>query len=156
MILPEFVFRITKEKWAGNLNGSGYAGRWNPNGIFMCYTAQSKALACLEMLVHLQTQELNHSFRINKIHIPKSVSCEIIDESRLIAEWKDFFVMDKTQEIGKNWILSHQSCLLRVPSALLDGEYNYLINPAHSDFQKIKNIEIEPFIFDSRLTKQLT
>lgn len=155
MTLPSAIYRITKEKWAGILNGSGYAGRWNPNGIFVCYTAQSKALACLEMLVHLQTNELNHSFKITKINLPAGIIVSEINENELGDNWQDYFEMHRTQELGKKWIFSHESCLLKVPSALLKGEYNYLINPAHPDFKKIEDLEIEDFVFDPRLGKTL-
>lgn len=153
MELPKAIYRITKPKWAGHLNGSGYAARWNPNGIFMCYAAESKALACLEMLVHLQSEQLNHSFKVTKINIPSQISCLEIDENELKENWKDFFEIHLTQEIGKNWIQSHSSCLLRVPSSLIEDSFNYLINPAHTDFKLLNSNEIQHFMFDNRLVK---
>lgn len=155
MSIPPVIFRITKNKWAGMLNGSGYAARWNPNGIFVCYAAQSKALACLEMLVHLQTNELSKAFKVTKINLPQDISIKEISENELIENWKDFFEMHLTQKIGKEWVFSNETCLLKVPSAILSGEFNYLINPAHPDFKRIVDLEVEDFLFDTRLAKTL-
>lgn len=148
-----YVYRITKAKWAGKLNGSGAAARWNPNGIYMCYTAESKALACLEMLAHLQTQQINHLFKVTEIFIPSDVTVLEIDEVKLTADWTNFFKMDRTQEIGKNWILNMESCILKVPSALMGGSYNYLLNPSHQEFSKVTVKSIDDFLFDPRLIK---
>lgn len=147
------IYRITKEKWAGKLNGSGAAARWNPNGIYMCYTAESKPLACLEMLAHLQTAQINHSFKVTKILVPKTVGIIEVKEADLSNDWTNFFKMDETQEIGKNWVLNNKSCLLKVPSALMAGSFNYLINPSHAAFKKLEVTGIEEFLFDPRLVK---
>lgn len=151
--LPHYLFRITKTQYAGKLQGSGYAARWNPNGVFMSYTAQSKALACLEMLVHLQSDQFNHLFKITEIILPAKISCLELPLQDLSQNWTDILEIHKTQDLGKKWIISNASCLLKVPSALIKGEFNYLINPAHPDFNKIKDFMIEDFLFDERLVK---
>lgn len=148
-----YIYRITKAKWAGKLNGSGAAARWNPNGIYMCYTAESKPLACLEMLAHLQTSQVNHTFKVTKILVPSNTKVITIKASDLSDDWTNFFKMDATQEVGKNWVLNSKSCLLKVPSALMTGSYNYLINPSHPEFKKLKVVAIEDFLFDQRLLK---
>ncbi|MFC0182815.1 RES domain-containing protein [Pseudarcicella hirudinis] len=145
------VFRITKEQWAGNLRGSGFAARWNSNGVFMCYSASSRALACLEMVVHLTGDRLASPFKITVIDIPDEVAIKKINPAYLPADWTDFRQYDVCQAIGDDWIKSFETCILQVPSAIIKNEYNFLINSQHQDFQKIKVVEIEDFTFDSRL-----
>jgi RES domain-containing protein len=145
------VFRITTEKWAGNLKGSGFAARWNSNGIFTCYSASSRALACLEMIVHLNADRLKTPFKLTVIEIPNEIDILTVDMSVLSERWSDHDNYPICQEIGDKWIQEFESCVLRVPSAIIKNEYNYLINHQHQDFKRIKIIEIEDFEFNLRI-----
>lgn len=145
------VYRITTEKWAGNLRGSGYAARWNSNGVFVAYTASSRALACLEMVVHLNSDRLKSKFRMSVVEIPEVVDVTKIKIEDLPDDWTDHDGYQVCQEMGDNWIQDFETCVLRVPSAVIKHEFNYLINPQHQDFSKIKIIEIEDFEFDLRI-----
>ena len=69
----------------------------------------------------------------------------------LPANWSDFDQMSKSQKIGEKWIKENESAILQVPSSIIEGELNYLLNPDHSDFSLIKLIKIEPFVFDKRI-----
>jgi RES domain-containing protein len=40
--------------------------------------------------------------------------------------------------VGDRWLAQRESLVLRVPSVLVSGEFNYLINPAHPSFVGIK------------------
>jgi RES domain-containing protein len=144
------VFRISSEKWAELLTGSGRAARWNSNGVFVCYTGSSRALSCLEMLVHLSGEQLQSEFKLSVIEIPDDIS---IEKAGLFYndDWTEFEKYYQSQEVGDEWAKSLRTCVLRVPSAIIKNEYNYLINPQHSDFLKIKIKEIEDFHFDLRL-----
>ena len=145
------VFRITTEKWAGNLRGSGYAARWNSNGIFIAYTASSRALACLEMVVHLNSDRLKSSFKMSVVEISEEVNVTKINIEDLPEGWTDHDGYQVCQEIGNDWTQEFATCVLQVPSAVIKHEFNYLINPQHPDFSKIKIIEIEDFEFDLRI-----
>ena len=147
------VFRITLKKWSAKLVASGFAARWNSNGIGVIYAAQSRSLACLENLVHRSGFGLNGDFATIIIIIPKSVSVEYLKIETLPQGWNQ---LDERAHLlcrsfGDNWVQSQTSCVLVVPSAIINGEFNVLINPNHKDFSKISIKSIESFIFDDRL-----
>jgi RES domain-containing protein len=144
------VFRITSEKWAGVLQSSGRAARWNSNGAFVTYAGASRALSSLEMLVHLRGEEIKNQFKVSVIDIPDEIQIEKVGVF-YNEDWTEFENYYQSQEVGDEWAKSLRTCILRVPSAIIKNEYNYLINPQHPDFQKIKIIEIEDFHFDLRL-----
>jgi len=145
------VYRITTEKWAGNLRGSGYAARWNSNGVFVCYTGSSRALACLETVVHLNSDRLKSSFKMSVVEIPDDIEFTEINIEYLPDGWTEHDGYQQCQEMGDAWIQDFETCVFRVPSAVIKHEFNYLINPQHPDFQRIKIIEIEDFEFNLRI-----
>ncbi|TKC00121.1 RES family NAD+ phosphorylase [Pedobacter cryophilus] len=146
-----FVFRITIAKYADSLRASGRASRWNSNEVEMIYTSSSQSLACLENVVHRNLLGLNQSFRVLTIQIPKEVSISEFNLDELPFDWKLFHQMPLTQSLGDKWIQSEKSAVLKVPSSIIQQEYNYLINPAHKDFNKISINSIDPFVFDERI-----
>ena len=147
------VFRITTKKWANSLTASGFAARWNSEGIFVIYTAENRSLACLENLVHRNGHGLDDNFCVMTIEIPNNVAIQKIDVNLLDINWNysDESSQIYCRTIGDKWILYKKSSILRVPSSLIDGEFNILINPNHKDFHKIKLKSIEKFTFDNRL-----
>jgi len=145
------VYRITLSKWAGILRASGFPARWNSKGYFVIYTAGSRALACLENLVHRSGEGLNDTFSVTEISIPESISMITVHANQLTAGWDSLSGQSETQVIGNNWIQVNKSAILIVPSVIIPDEFNYLINPAHSDFSKIEVTSVSPFRFDQRL-----
>jgi RES domain-containing protein len=147
------VYRITLEKWAQGLNASGYPARWNSKGNFVVYTLSSRALACLENVVHRSGEGLNRLFKIKEIEIPDNLEMETITASKLPENWQEFVNFPVTQEIGNNWISKRLSPVLCVPSVIIPGESIFLINQNHPDFSKITLRSVTDFIFDARLTQ---
>lgn len=145
------VFRITLTEYSKSLIASGQAARWNSKGNFMIYTAASRALACLENLVHRSSFGSNMQFKIMVIDIPSNVSTQVIEEEQLPEHWREFTSYPQCQYIGNDWLKEQKSALLRIPSTLITQEYNYLINPSHPDFKLIKLKATENFAFDTRL-----
>ncbi|RYE51405.1 MAG: RES domain-containing protein [Sphingobacteriales bacterium] len=145
------VFRISLAKYATRLISSGKAARWNPNDTEVIYTAGSRSLACLENIVHRNQIGLNNAFRVMTIEIPDDIHIITVDLKKLPADWIAFHNMPITQKIGEEWIQSGKSAVLKVSSAIIIGEYNYIINPLHKDFKCIKLLKSEPFIFDRRI-----
>jgi len=145
------VFRITTERWAGVLTASGYPARWNSKGTHIIYTASSRALACLENLVHRSGEGLNQQFKITEIYIPDSVSVESINHKNLPEGWYQMDDYHYCQKIGDNWIEHAESLALKVPSSIIRDESNILINPHHPEFSEVKVKNITPFTFDDRL-----
>jgi RES domain-containing protein len=145
------VYRITLTKFADKLVASGRAARWNPNETEVIYTASSRSLACLENVVHRSQLGLNQLFSVMTIEVPDSVRKQIVKPDDLPADWKEFAQMPLTQSIGEKWLGEAQTAILQVPSSIIEEEANYLINPHHPDFRKIKLLRIDPFLFDVRI-----
>ena len=145
------VFRITKTQYADRLVASGGAARWNARGRFVIYTAATRALACLENVDLRSGEGLQDSFRVMVIQIPDTIRITTIHPDSLPTDWFAFTNYAQSQLLGENWLLSGQTAVLRVPSAIVTQEWNYLLNPVHPDFSKIRLIRTEPFIFDPRI-----
>ncbi len=145
------VYRITLAKWANSLVASGRAARWNTADRFVIYTASSRALACLENVVHRTGRGLQADFRTICIDIPDTLPIETIALESLPADWDDYEQYTYCQQLGDAWLISRKSAILQVPSAIVPAEHNYLLNPQHPDFAFIQISQVEPFRFDSRI-----
>jgi RES domain-containing protein len=146
------LYRIAEEQFGRDLSGDGarlYGGRWNPKGIPMLYTAESVALAALEVLVRLSTPK-----RFCRIiyQVPDEASLEIITVESLPPNWLLPYPNASLIETGGNWARERRSLLLKVPSAVVRGEgWNYLINPLHREFPVVTIADVAPFVHDARL-----
>jgi RES domain-containing protein len=151
------VWRITKYKHAKTaFTGEGarlYGGRWNNPGTVLIYTAQSQSLAILEMLVHLDSPDLLKKYILFAVEIDAASITEI-DRSSLPKNWKDDPAPAKLQALGDAWAASHSSVALAVPSALVPGESNYLLNPHHSNFATLRIRKPVAFQFDQRFLRK--
>lgn len=145
------VYRITLTKWAKILTGSGYPARWNSKGYYVIYTAESRALACLENLVHRSGEGLNKNFSLVEIEIPDSASIKTIQVSSLPAGWNSMDHYQYCQSVGDKWLNSKNTLLLRVPSSIIQDEFNVLINPNHHSFKEVSIRKSVDFRFDRRL-----
>jgi len=131
--------------YAGDLSGAGarlYGGRWNSLGRPMVYLASTRSLAMLEVLVHLSPTTFPGDFCIAEIKVPDD-SIKELSIKDLPANWQDIL---PPIELKKQ-----QSLLLKVPSAIVAEEFNYLLNPLHPSISKVKLIKQLPFNFDQRL-----
>ncbi|HLT33161.1 MAG TPA: RES family NAD+ phosphorylase [Aquaticitalea sp.] len=148
------VFRLSKRKYSGELNGKGAAkssNRWNSKGTEIIYTAESRALAMAEVAVHLSLATLPTDYVMMEIEISKTIKIKTVDSTTLNRSWNSNPPTTETQKIGDVFIESGKTAVLKVPSAVVKGDFNYLIHPHHSDFKKIKIISISDFPFDNRL-----
>ena len=145
------VYRITLEKWSKSLTASGHAARWNSRGRFVVYTAGTRALACLENVVHRSGEGLNHLFKVMVIEVPDDVFIEKIHVADLPDGWHELESFHLTQQRGDNWLDGMKSAILAVPSAIIPQEQNYLFNLQYPDFQKVKLLRTEDFVFDPRI-----
>ena len=145
------IYRITLAKWANNLVASGNAARWNSNGMRVIYAAQNRSLACLENVVHRTSLGLNKDFKVMIISVPDSLEVEIVQHTMLPVQWAKSARCPLCRHFGDEWLKSQRTAILKVPSALVKYEYNYLLNPLHPDFSHIQLIRTEPFEFDNRI-----
>jgi RES domain-containing protein len=149
------VWRICNEKWAKTaFDGQGaeiYGGRWNSIGIAVVYTSSSLALAALESLVHLGVKKIPINYVAIGADIPSNITIELVETNKLPQNWKEDPAPPELATIGDRWVNSSESAILKVPSAVIDEEWNYLLNPFHPDFKRIKIGQAKPFQFDGRL-----
>lgn len=148
------VFRLTRRRYADTLSGVGAAksgNRWNSRGVEMIYTAQSRALALAEVAVHLTLAVVPSDFVMMVIDIPESVTYDQFSFDDLPENWHIHPPIRDTQRIGDRFILDGKSAVLRVPSAVVPGDFNFLINPNHGDFKSISIRQVYDFRLDRRL-----
>ncbi len=145
------VYRIVLEKWSQLLTASGQAARWNSRGRFVLYSAGTRALACLENVVHRNGRGLNQLFKTMVVEIPEDIFIETIRLENLPDGWHEFEYYHLSQQLGDAWLNGMKSAVLSVPSAIVPQEQNLLLNPQHPDFQKIKLLRTEDFVFDPRI-----
>ncbi|MEX8547480.1 MAG: RES family NAD+ phosphorylase [Mucilaginibacter sp.] len=153
-----FVYRISQTKYANSLTASGIDGRWNPLHQKMIYTASSVALACLENLAHKSGTSLaagNFSLSVIDIADLKIEEVRSGDLTSVHPNWQSVEQYPFTQKLGNDWLKANTAAVLKVPSAIIDLEYNYLINPNHASFISIKIASIKRFRFDARLKGSL-
>ena len=138
---------------ADTFSGEGpyrYGGRWNPAGLRVVYGAESRSLAAMEVLIHHIGTEV---FELTRwVVIPADVPDELIEKpARVPAEWRAEPPAAASQRFGATWAREQRSAALRVPSTVVLGEFNYLLNPAHPDFKRVKIGRPAAFSFDPRL-----
>jgi RES domain-containing protein len=151
------VYRIEREKYlkttlagTGASMSSGY--RWNSMYTKLVYTAQSRALATLEVSVHLDLSEDLPTDRFYiEIEIPDDITIQEVIPEDLPDDWYSKPPTITTQIIGDDFVFQNESAILKVPSSIVPQEFNYLINPNHPDAKKIRVIGKIPMNFDPRL-----
>jgi RES domain-containing protein len=147
------VFRLLNLNYGSGLSGKGAGiagGRWNSPGISMIYTSESRALCTAEVAVNLPLGIIPTGFEMISILIPDDIILTEIHEEDLPSGWKVFPLATLTQKIGDQFIIQGKYLVMRVPSAVVPGDFNYLINPRHPDFGRIEIIKREPYEFDER------
>ena len=150
------VYRISNPLYSNDISGIGAklnGSRWNSKGLPMLYTSAYISLAMLEMLVHTNFKEYAIELHLMYIDVPDSLEYKEIKTDKLKINWEAD--VSYTKFIGDEFIKSIQIPLLKTPSAIIEEEYNYLANPLHPDFNKIKITNIKSFRPDKRLLKHL-
>jgi RES domain-containing protein len=147
------AWRITSQAYAESaFDGEGarrYGGRWNSEGTRMTYLAGSLALATLEQLAHLsRAQLLERQFVRFRVEIPSASILEL-DGDALPPRWTQR--LEATRALGDGWAEAKDAPVLRVPSAVVPEESNYLLNPVHPETDRLDIGSSEPFVFDERL-----
>ena len=151
------VFRLSQLKHGKTLSGKGASisgGRWNSPGTTVIYTAANRSLAMAEVAVHFSIATLPEGYMMMTIQVPDNISISEVDSIELPIGWNQFPPLKATQSIGDRFIQEGKTCLLKVPSAVTSGDFNYLLNPMHVEFKKIKITGYDPFPFDNRMFKK--
>ncbi len=147
------LWRLVAARHAASaMNGEGaaaFGGRWNPPGRRMVYTADSLALATLELSVHIT------GGRVKYVALQFEVPDHLVDALEPAGLKRSWATSEaSTQRVGEAWLDSRRSVALSVPSALVDvrsGERNVLLNPLHPDAGAWRELQRFDVVLDERL-----
>jgi RES domain-containing protein len=147
------VYRITNETYKDDISGNGaalYGSRWNTRGLPLLYTSQFISLSILESLVHLKKKEIPPTQYLLHIEVPDENKIAEISYKKIRKNWHE--EPEYTQWLGDQFLQNNQGLVLKVPSAVVLQESNFLLNPLHTKFKKVRIISTELLELDKRLT----
>lgn len=129
-----------------------YGGRWNNTGIPCIYTSESRALAILEYMVNVELSMVPKTLSITIYEAPENefLTCAIKD---FPFDWKDSPIPSSTKDYGSKLFLNGSHLGLKLPSVIVQDEFNYLINPLSDKLPLIKVVDAQDFVFDQRIKK---
>lgn len=148
------VYRLTKTSYINDLSGEGarlFGGRWNKKGIPLLYFSEHLSLCVLELLTRLDFEFITTDYSFLEVEVPSSLILNLNKPEIITEKWRANPPISSTQDYGTNWLLSQKSLALKVPSAVLPNESNFLINPNHKQFSRIKIIKKTILDLDSRM-----
>ena len=147
------IFRISTEEHANFLTASGNANRWNKSRQNVIYAGSSRSLVTLESIVHKSLIKPTTIYKVMVISVPDDENLvKRISINDLPANWQTLEAYPILQGIGAEWYKKQETLLLKVPSAVIPYEFNFVINFDHPDFpNNIHLVRIEDYFFDNRL-----
>lgn len=152
------VWRLCRKPHAEEpLSGKGgtiAAGRWHEKGSRIVYTAATLSLAALELLVHVGVHHAPGDLVAIEIEIPDALEISELPAGALPRDWRDVPASRRLQQLGTKWLDERKSAVLRVPSAVIPAESNFLLNPLHPDASRIAVVGIASFEMDTRLVRK--
>ena len=150
------AWRLVRRRQAADaFSGEGarrYGGRWNHRGTPVVYLADSLALAALEQFVHLGHAYAGLRFVFFHVAIPDE-AVESVGPGDLPPNWRTEPPPEETKDLGTAWTRRSRAAVLKVPSAIVPVEVNYVLNPLHPDAQRLRRSPPESFHFDPRMWK---
>lgn len=157
--MSQAVWRIaadTARYPADDLSGEGAkatGGRWNAQDHALLYTSTTRALACLETVVHLNSGGLPLNRYLVEIVIPDPVwtAAQRETAASLPVGWDAEPASLTSIRLGTDWLMAKSSALLILPSVIVPEEFNVLVNPAHPDAAGIIGRKLRKWLYDPRL-----
>ncbi|ANH82503.1 hypothetical protein A8C56_17360 [Niabella ginsenosidivorans] len=149
------VYRISKCNYIDDLSGTGaalYPGRWHNKGTYILYTAMSPSLALLESLAHITTV-IKLDLCMVCLEVPENSIQELAAE-RLPKGWAANPPPDPLKIIGDRFVKEEAFLALKVPSVVMPEEHNYLLNPAHPEFERVRVLYTRRIPVDERLVRK--
>ena len=147
------LYRLCKEAHCADVpSGQGGLidwGRWHSRGRRILYCATVEALAVLEVRVNLGSAMSAVRYVMHSIELPDEEVADVAGE-RLPANWSAVPPRGDSQKLGDEWLSSGQSLGLRVPSIHSRTDFNVLLNPAHSSYQRLQGLDQYRYPFDHR------
>ena len=147
------LFRISVKEHSRKLTASGSSNRWNKRGEYVLYTGEARSLSTLELVVHRNAVKPEVGYELMVISIPDDDKyLKTIRTTDLPVDWRNLSAYTVLQEIGSQWYSRKESLVLKVPSAVIPQESNYIINTRHEAFEnEVKLVRNEPYFWDDRL-----
>jgi RES domain-containing protein len=150
------AWRLVKTRHLAHaFDGEGarlFGGRWNSPGLQVVYLAESLSLAALEVLVHLHDTTPLPAYSAIPVHFDARLM-KTLRRSELPTDWRASPPPASLRAIGDAWVRAGKSAVLAVPSAVVESERIFLVNPAHPGFRRIRIGRPQPFAMDARLIK---
>ncbi|MCD2423175.1 RES family NAD+ phosphorylase [Niabella pedocola] len=148
-----FVYRLVHAPYKEDISGYGaflYGGRWNSKGVYALYTSEHISLAALEIVVNYDRTmyKMLPDYYLLTLEVPESPLVQIHPDV-LKNKWVEDF--EYTRFMGDQFLVQKAHLTLRMPSAVIQEEFNLLLNPLHPDFKKIKIIDSRSYGLDNRL-----
>ncbi len=148
------VYRLTKSLYSHDLSGYGASlsatNRWNSKGVQLLYTAANRSLAFAEVFAHLPLHLIPENFVMVTIELPKTATVITLNLKKDIREHR----LAETQKLGDAFASSAFQFAMRVPSYVVPGEFNILLNTSHPTMNQVSIVDVQPFPFDARLFKR--
>jgi len=151
------VYRLGSSKHSHDLSGKGaelVGGRWNSKGVAMLYTCSSRALSVTEVAVHTPLGIVPSDYCLTQIDLSGNITIYELPQTQYPKDWQEFPHPVSTKRIGDKFIKDGKHLVMQVISAVVPGDFNYLINPNHKDASKIWIRNVSAFEFDERLFKK--
>jgi RES domain-containing protein len=151
------VYRFTNTTYSTDLSGQGaklFGGRWNHKGLAGLYTSSSISLALLEVLVNALSLDNLQSLALLTLEIPAPLEASLKVLSNLKKDWE--LDNEYSRFIGSEFLQDRNFLMLQCPSSVIPEESNFLLNPLHVDYKKLKIISSVEYKFDKRLFKKAT
>jgi RES domain-containing protein len=127
-----------------------YGGRWSPVGVRVVYVSEHQSTAALEIFVHTAPLLLSEKYKAFRLEWPDSLT-EVLPMKRWPVKWRISPPSEETMKIGDSWVEEKRSAILAVPSAISPDDRNFLLNPEHPDFKRIRIAPSIDYEFDPRL-----
>jgi RES domain-containing protein len=127
-----------------------YGGRWNSREVRVVYVSEHQSTAALEIFIHNMPFPAEAKYKAFHLEWPESLT-EVFPAKQLPAHWRISPPAIDTMEIGDRWAKEQRSAVLAVPSAISPDDRNFLLNPEHPDFKRIRIVPPIDYEFDPRL-----
>lgn len=147
------VYRIGRSKFSKDLSGEGArlnGGRWNRRLTACLYTSESRALAVLEYTVNVNIDDIPRALSMASLQIPEMPVLELSIED-LPGNWRTSPAPASTKDFGTALLKAAEYAIIKIPSAVIPAEYNYLLNPLHRDSALFSIASVEDFVYDVRI-----
>lgn len=125
-------------------------GRWNRESTPLLYASNSRALACLETMVHFGTS-LPFNRYLVEISVPRALwEARMVFDAIANVGWDAEPAGHVSLGWGTDWARGRGSLIAEVPSVIVPEESNVLINPLAPDAERLGVRKVRRWLYDAR------